>query len=183
MVNIEIDPSELDNANDNLSDLVETIKTEAESLQRELASEMIDFIEASIRMNFDDVRTRDDQTSLLDAFKTFPNGESVLITTSWSDADHARPLESGVPPHPIRPNDPDGALAFQPENVGDYPKSVQVGGGYVRLGGVEWKPDKSETAAGYEYVLEAQREWEEPAKMKINDSLQDAIKDAKFNRV
>lgn len=182
MANIEIDASEMDNANDNLMKLIGTIAKEAVSLQAELSELMIEFIQEAIRLNFDDVRTRDDQTSLLDAFKTFPNGESVIITTAWSDADHARPLEEGVIPHYITPSD-ENALAFQPENIGDYPPSSRVGGGFVALSRVYWTPDKAATAAGYKYVLEGQRMWEQPANMKVNDSIKDAIREAGFSRI
>lgn len=175
---IEVDASELDDARDNLIRLASNLRSDSNSLQDEEPENMRQNILASIRKNFDDVRTDPDGTSLLEAFHIDTGSISgKRITTQGTGAEHALPLEKGISRHPIV-GDP--ALAFQPENIGDYPESSHAGGGFVVLDSVMWKPDKTETATGYEYVYEAQKAWDAEIKLTLPQKIRNSILKARY---
>ena len=177
-IDIDVDASELDDVVDNLVQLGSNLKSDEQELQQELPEDMRQKILKSIRKNFDDVRTGDG-TSLLDAFYIRNSAFGKQITTVGTGAEHALPLEEGIRPHRIEGNP---TLAFQPENPGAYPESAQVGGGYVVVDSVMWKPDKQETATGYKYVLEAQQMWEADLLRSLPQEVQASIMKAGFKR-
>lgn len=177
-VDIDIDASELDDVVDNLARLGSNLESDEQELQQTMPEDMRKKILASIRRNFDDVRTGRG-TSLLDAFYITRSADGKAITTVGTGAEHALPLEKGIRPHKIEGNP---TLAFQPENIGDYPESSHAGGGYVVLDSVMWKPDKQETATGYEYVYEAQQLWEADVLRSLPQEIQSSIMSAGFKR-
>lgn len=177
-IDIDVDASELDDVVDNLAQLGSNLKSDEQELQQQMPEEMRQKILRSIRMNFDDVRTGNG-TSLLDAFYIRDSASGKKITTAGTGADHALPLEQGIRPHKIEGNP---TLAFQPENPGAYPEAAQVGGGYVVLDSVMWKPDKQETASGYKYVLQAQQMWEADVLRSLPQQIQESIMKSGFKR-
>lgn len=178
-VDIDIDASELDDVVDNLARLGSNLEGDEQTLQQKEPSIMKDNILRSIRQNFENTRTSDEDTSLLDAFYITSGPYGKQITTAGTGADHALPLEQGISPHEISGNP---WLAFQPENIGDYPERYHAGGGYVVIDSVMWKPDKEETATGYKYVLQAQRLWDKSMKYRLPRKIQRSIVGAGFKR-
>lgn len=170
-VDIDIDASELGEVKDNLFALDRNLSAEKPQLEFEFAQKMADEIEQSVLRNFDNTDT-DDGTSLSDAFYVTTNGSGAEITTRGTGADHAIPLEEGISPHVIT-GDP--WLAFQPENISDYPERLHAEGGYVVTDAVYWRPDKQETATGYKYILEAQNYWEQEVKRELPRKIRNAI--------
>lgn len=176
---IDVDASELDDLKDNLARLGANVASDEKELQQGEPNKMKEQILRSVRRNFENTRTSDTDTSLLDAFYVASGPYGQQITTVGTGADHAMPLEKGISPHIIEGNP---TLAFQPENIGDYPPSSHAGGGYVTLDSVMWEPDKSETATGYEYVYEAQSVWDKSIGHRLPRKIQNSIRAAGFKR-
>ncbi len=170
-VDVDIDASELDEVKDNLFALDRNLSAEKPQLEFQFAQKMADKIEQSVLRNFQNTDT-DDGTSLSEAFYVTTNGDGAEVTTRGMGVDHAIPLEEGISPHII---EGDPWLAFQPEDVTNYPERLRAGGGYVVTDSVLWRPKKSETATGYEYILEAQSVWEQEVKRELPRKIRNAI--------
>lgn len=178
MTEINIDASELEDARNSVLSLAKNLRTDSTEMQQEEPDNMQNRIRESVRKNFEDVRTGRN-TSLLEAFQIVDSAGGKKITTAGMNAPHAAPLERGMSGHTIEGNP---TLAFQPENIDEYPESSHAGGGYVVLPSVQWEPDKAETEKGYDYVFEAQRVWDTAVRGRISKRIQESIIRAGYRR-
>jgi hypothetical protein len=159
MATIDIDASELNDAIENVEKLLATSENTAANLTSTAAKDLRDEIENQVAVNFEEIG-QSEGGSLINAFNIRKSGRAATITTRGSTVDYALALERGISPHFIPKPAGSGPVSFKPENPAAYPDSAQVGGGFVVLDRVFWKPDRSRpTAVGYDYVYEAQNIW------------------------
>lgn len=181
-VDVEIDASDLDKAQKSLLQLAKNLQADSSELQQNEPRKMKENILTSIRKNFEDTHTDSNSTSLLDAFYITSGPYGKQITTRGMGADHALALEEGISQHII---EGDPWLAFQPDNISNYPERLRAGGGYVVTDSVLWRPDlngKQETATGYEYVYEAQVAWESSILRSLPRKIRESIRQAKYKQ-
>jgi hypothetical protein len=176
-VDIDIDASELDKVQNNLNRLGRNLAYERLYMNKKYVEDLRLNILASIPKNFENTRTdKKGQESLLDAFSSDSVKPSVnggfRITTAGSTADHALPLEVGISEHIIEGNP---WLKFTPENITDYPEHRRDGEGNVLFKSVLWKPDKKETATGYNYIGEAQANWAKGLDREVKRDIQEIL--------
>lgn len=178
MTDIDIDADDFDVASGKVELLSETIDNTRENLERDLADDLRDDIIGQVLNTFENEPDDKEQVALKDSFYTLNTSFSSLVV---GDAPHAKPLEEGVPPHDIEPNDA-GALSFFPENQGEYPPYVRNEDGSVTFNNsVSWKP--KERPDGYGYVSKAQRFWASyDLKKDLPIAIRLSIRAAGFNR-
>lgn len=161
MARTNIDTSDLDDAKENITELEERLDSDIQAVVSQLSSTMhakimqqIDVVGLSNRND-----TKPDQPDLFGSF----DRETISPNKHWritSDAPHALAHEEGADPHPITP-DTAGAIAFIPENQGKYHYKFWGEGEYseyVVFGGV-----MHPGAEGKNYILRAQRLWDQKA--------------------
>lgn len=175
---IDIDASELGDAADSLEVLQKNLLRDEGEFKTKEAERMRDFITNFVRVNFEDTRTREDQTSLLDAFAVQGRPGEQKITTANNDADHALPLELGKYPHFIPKPLDSATLSFEPENpsayVDDDGNSLVGDNGFVVLDKVYWKPT-GQSATGYGYVQDGQQAWDASKRYTIPRNIRQSI--------
>lgn len=157
MADIDIDASELDSAVFSVRLLKRQLSRRDSDVQGELADDLADGIRSNVKRLFGVNEDKDDD-ALYNAFDVYPKGGAHRITTRNSTVDYAAALEEGISAHEIEGNP---YLHFTPEDTEPYPDSSVNEDGSVTLSSVTWKPDKTLTASGYEYVNSAQKIWYE----------------------
>jgi hypothetical protein len=175
---VNIDASELGDAAKSLKTLKKNLSNNEDEFKTEEAGKMRDLITNFVRIKFDNTRTRENQTSLLDAFEVDGRPGNQKITTANSDADHARPLEEGKSPHFIPKPLDSATLKFEPENpsayVGRNGNNLVGDDGFVVLDKVYWKAT-GQSATGYGYVNKAQQTWDESKRVTIPRKIRQSI--------
>lgn len=163
MATVDIETRGFDRVSKNISDLGLDLTIEIRENSEDYTRKMQRNILYSVRRNFENTRTdKEGEASLLDAF----NGSSVRphgdvgnwrITTKGSGESHALPLEEGISQHIIS-GDP--WLSFEVDDQSKYPPKYHGEGDKIVTNSVLWRPDKPETATGYNYVEEGQAAWD-----------------------
>lgn len=174
-----VDTSEIDDVQEDLKDLWDNVPSDVEDKVEEEVDNLLEAIITEIEKKGlrGDPSDKPDQPPLAASFQANRAGGSEWII--YSTAEHAMPLEQGADPHRIEPKNVD-LLSWVPENPADYPTIDEIevfpqtwydpDDGVVYSTGVTHPGNRA-----YKYVLDAQSSWAAIAKIRIDQTVREAI--------